>query len=681
MTKNFREVANFIWSVADLLRDHYKRSKYADVILPFTILRRLDCVLTPTKKEVLKKYEQYKNKLEDPSGILKKASGYSFFNTSKYDFEKLLDDPSNIKQNLIDYVNGFSPNVREIIDKFKLREQIGYLDEKDLLYKVVQRFADNEKINLHPDVLSNHEMGYVFEELIRKFNEQSNENPGEHFTPREIIRLMVNLLMSKDKKELGKEGKIITVYDPACGTGGMLTIAKEHVLKDINQKATVELFGQDINDETYAVCKSDMLIKGENADNIKPDSSFSKDGFKGKTFDYILSNPPYGKEWKQDEEFIKDEYNRGSAGRFGAGLPRIDDGQLLFLQHMIAKMHSPDSNELTRIAIVFNGSPLFSGDAGSGESEIRRWIIENDWLEAIVALPDQLFYNTGIHTYIWILTNKKEKDRKGKITLINATDFFIKMRKSLGDKRNEISPEQIDEITRMYFENRNHNRVKIFESSEFGYRKVTIDRPLKVNFLTSEERIARLDEQKTFAGLSESKKKKDTQTKLLEEQEGKQLQESIKKVLKGMRKELYRNFDAFEQDFDSAFKKAGIKLTSPLKKAIMNALSERDETAEIVRNNKGEPEHDSELRDYEIVPLKEDIFQYLEREVKPHVPDAWINQKVRDEKDGQIGKVGYEINFNKYFYKYEPPRDLDKIDADIQKLKKEIFILLEEVTK
>lgn len=679
MPQNFREVANFIMSIADLLRDYYKRSKYADVILPFTVLRRLDCVLAPTKEEVLKKYNEYKDRLDDPSSLLKRASGYNFFNTSKYDFEKLLDDPNNIKQNLIDYINGFSPNVRDIIDNFKLREQINYLDEKDLLYMVVQRFVEKDKIDLHPDALSNHDMGYVFEELIRQFNEQSNENPGEHFTPREIIRLMVNVLMAKDKEELSKKGKIVTVYDPACGTGGMLTIAKEHIIKDINPDATVELFGQEVNPETFAVCKSDMLIKGENADNIKPDSSFAKDGLKGQTFDYVLSNPPYGKEWKQDEGVIRDEHERGFAGRFGAGLPRISDGQLLFIQHMLSKMHSDNNGEVTRIAIVFNGSPLFTGDAGSNESEIRRWIIENDWLETIIALSDQLFYNTNIYTYVWILTNKKEEKRKGKLALINATDMFVKMRKSLGDKRKEISPGQIEEITNLYLNNIHNGRVMIFDKEEFGYRKVTVERPLRLNFQASEERISRLDEQKAFSNLAESKKKKDLKAKLKEEEEGKKLQEQIKKILSNMDDRLYKDYNEFNKVLDRTFNEAGIKLSAPLKKAVINALSERDETAEIVRNKDGEPEPDTDLRDYENVPLKDDIYEYFEREVKPYVPDAWINEKVRDCKDGQIGKIGYEFNFNKYFYKYEPPRSLEDIDKDIQKNQAGILDLLKEV--
>jgi len=679
MTKNFREIAKFIMSTADLLRDYYKRSKYADVILPFTVLRRLDCVLAPSKNAVLKKFEDFKVRLDDLSGILKKAAGYSFYNTSKYDFEKLLDDPNNIKLNLIDYINGFSPNVREIIDKFKLREQINYLDEKDLLYKVVQKFADREKTDLHPDSLTNHEMGYVFEELIRQFNEQSNENPGEHFTPREIIRLMVNVLMSKDKDELSKKGKIVTVYDPACGTGGMLTIAKEHIVTHINPDATIELFGQEVNDETFAVCKSDMLIKGENAENIKYGSSFSKDGLKAQTFDYILSNPPYGKEWKQDGDLIRDEHERGSAGRFGAGLPRISDGQLLFLQHMISKMHPVDGKEMTRITIVFNGSPLFTGDAGSGESEIRRWVIENDWLEAIIALPNQLFYNTGILTYIWILTTKKEDKRKGKIALINATDMYVKMRKSLGDKRNEISESQILEITELYLENVKNGRVQIFDREEFGYRKITVERPLRLNFKTSGERIARLVEQKAFADLAVSKRKKDLKAKLKEEEEGKEFQEQIKRVLRDMDNVLYKDYSEFIMVLENVFKNAKIELTASLKKALINALGERDETAEIVRNKDGEPESDTELRDYENVPLGQDIYQYFEKEVKPYVSDAWINEKVRDHKDGKTGKIGYEINFNKYFYKYEPLRNLEEITADIMALKGEIEELLERV--
>lgn len=670
MSQDFNQISNFIWSVADLLRDHYKRSKYADVILPFTVLRRIDCVLTPTKAEVLDKHEQYKDKLEDLSSLLKSTSGFNFYNTSKYDFEKLLDDPGNVKQNITDYINGFSPNIQEIIDKFKLREQITYLDEKDLLYKVVQRF---EEIKLSPDNLSNHDMGYVFEELIRKFNEQSNENPGEHFTPREIIKLMVNLLMAKDAKELSKPGKIITVYDPACGTGGMLTSAKEHLLKDINPDANVELFGQEINDETFAVCKSDMLIKGENADNIKYGSSFSRDGLPEMTFDYILSNPPYGKDWKQDAEFIKDEYSKGTSGRFHVGLPRVSDGQLLFLQHMVSKMHKND--EITRIAIVFNGSPLFTGDAGSGESEIRRWIIENDWLDTIVALPNQLFYNTGINTYIWVLTNFKEVERKGKITLINAIDMYVKMKKGLGDKRQEISPEQIQEITEMYLENVENGRVKVFNGFEFGYRKIAIERPLHMSFKITMDRIEKLKEESAFKNLAKSKKR-DENEKKSEIKKGKENQQNLINSLKEMGEFQFKDYNSFNNRVKILFNKNGLKTTTGLLRAFRNVFGERNESSDpIVIKNK--VESDSELREYESVPLTTNVYDYFENEIKPNVPDAWLDKKFTDSRDGKLGKVGYEININRQFYQYNPPRDVREIDLEIESLQNEIMDLLE----
>lgn len=677
MSENFSDVSSFIWSTADLLRDQYKRSKYADVILPFTVLRRLDCVMAPTKEDVLERYAQIEGKLDKPSDLLKRAAKLEFYNTSKYDFKKLLDDPKNIKQNMNSYLNGFSDEVQEIIEKFKLRNQIEYLAEKDLLYKVVQRFAD---VNMGPGSISNLQMGYIFEELIRKFNEQSNENPGEHFTPREIISLMVNLLMSKDKAELSKEGKIITVYDPACGSGGMLTVADNHIKEKINPKATVKLFGQEINDETYAVCKSDMMIKGEDSENIKYGSSFSKDGLKNSTFDYILSNPPYGKDWKQDKEAIETEYEMGSAGRFEVGLPRISDGQLLFLQHMVSKMHKPESVEVTRIAIVFNGSPLFTGDAGSGESEIRRWVIENDWLEAIIALPNMLFYNTGIFTYIWVLSNKKENSRKGKIALINAVDMYRNMRKGLGDKRHEISPEQIEEITQLYLGNIPNGRVKIFDGTDFGYRKINVERPLRMNFQASDERIERLNDEKTFLNLTKSRKRDESQ-KNKEINEGKLLQGKIINVLHNMDGTFYTDYSEFEKVLDNSFKRTDVKLTASLKKAIRSALGERNENAEPIKNNKGDLEADPDLKDYENVPLNENIEEYFEREVLPHIPDAWINEKYSDKRDGKIGKVGYEINFNKYFYEYEPPRALTEIDSDLKEAQEEILKLLGEVTK
>ncbi|MHB8559937.1 MAG: type I restriction-modification system subunit M [Thermoplasmataceae archaeon] len=668
MNGNFSGVTNFIWNIADLLRDIYKRKDYPDVILPFTVLRRLDCVLSTTKEPVLETYEKYYGKLEDPSAVLMKASGHNFYNVSKYDFKKLLSDPENIKQNMFDYINGFSQNMVEVMERFKLRERINYLAEKDLLFKVVQKFSE---VDLSPEAVSNHDMGYIFEELIRKFSEENNEEAGEHFTPREIIRLMVNILMSEDKERLSKPGIITTVYDPACGTGGMLTVAKDHILSDINSNANVELFGQEINDETFAVCKSDMIIKGENPDNIKPDSSFSHDGFLNQSFDYILSNPPFGKDWRQDQKFIEDEHERGFSGRFGAGLPRIDDGQFLFLQHMISKMHSPESGERTRIAIVFNGSPLFTGDAGSGESEIRRWIIENDYLDAIIAMPDQLFYNTNINTYLWILNSRKGDARREKVSLIDARDLFVVMKKNLGQKRKEIFHDQISEITDLYLHNMENGRIKIFDNSDFGYRKITVDRPLRLRFDVNEENIARINEEKVFQG-------KKNQAKLIEPSEETEL---IKNAIMSLTGRKFTSRVEFEKELETILKGNGVRISATQWKSIFKIFGTRDDNAEIVRDKNGNPEPDTESRDYENVPLKEDINKYFEREVKPFVPDAWINTDVRDQKDGKIGKVGYEISFNRYFYKFVSPRPLEEIDADLKKLGNEIIDLLGEITE
>ncbi len=669
MNGNFNSVTNFIWNVADLLRDVYKRKDYPDVILPFTVLRRLDCELSESKEKVLETYQMYFGKLEDPSAVLMKASGHNFYNISKFDFGKLLSDPANIKQNFFDYLNGFSPNLTDVMERFKIRDRITYLSEKDLLYKVVQKFSE---IDLGPSVISNHDMGYIFEELIRKFNETNNEEAGEHFTPREIIRLMVEILMSKDKEILKKPGIITTVYDPACGTGGMLTVAKDHIISEINGKAQIELFGQEINDETYAVCKSDMIIKGENPDNIKPNSSFSHDGFPDMKFDYILSNPPFGKDWNQDKRFIEEEYERGFSGRFGAGLPRIDDGQFLFLQHMISKMHPPETETKTRIAIVFNGSPLFTGDAGSGESEIRRWIMENDWLEAIIALPDQLFYNTNINTYLWILSSVKEQDRKGKVVLIDAKDMFVEMKKSLGQKRKEISNKQIEEIRNLYTSVRDGEKVKIFDNEDLGYRKITIERPLRMKFVISEEGIAKLSTDKVF------EKTKNGKQRTLDQQE---IQDLIVNLLSQLKGNEFTNKNDFEEKLSSLLLNNGIKLSATLKKPLVKIFGVRDENAEISTGSEGKPEADTDLRDYEDVPLKEDINVYFNREVKPFVPDAWINESVRDNKDGKVGKVGYEIPFNRYFYKFVSPRPLEEIDADLKKLGNEIIDLLREVTE
>jgi len=675
--KTFQEQINFIWSVADeVLRDDFKRSKYPDIILPFTVLRRLDCVLEPTKTKVLELNEKLRDEMKNRDPPLKAAARHSFYNVSKYDFKKLLDDPKNIKKNLMDYINGFSDNMRDIIDKFRLRGNTELLDEKNLLFLLIEKF---EGTDLHPNAVANHDMGLIFEELIRRFNEAMNENPGEHFTPREVIRFMVNVLFSQDEEALSRNHIIRTVYDPACGTGGMLTIAKKHILEHVNPYAEIILFGQEVNPETFAICKSDMLIKGEDrdADNIKYGSCFSRDGLPSETFDYMLSNPPYGKDWKKERNFITKEAEKGHSGRFGAGLPRINDGQMLFLQHMLSKMKPPEKGG-SRVAVVTNGSPLFTGDAGSGESEIRRWVIENDWLEAIIALPDQLFYNTGIYTYIWVLTDRKEEKRKGKVQLVNAVDFYVKMRKSLGNKRNEVSPDQIREITELYNAFEEGEYVRILGNEDFGYRKATVERPLRRNFKASPERIERLYDQRAFQNIAKSKRK--GEAKKREEEKGRKTQEKVIRILQNMdSSRIYRNCNEFRRDLRKLFKRNGFKLTASLGKAIFSALSERDETAVVCKDKNGDPEPDPNLRDYERVPLREDVYEYFKREVLPHVPDAWIDENVKDDKDGEVGKVGYGINFNRYFYKYESLRPLEEIEADIRELEMEIMDMLKEV--
>ena len=561
---NFGEKVNFIWSVADLIRDTFKRSKYQDVILPLTVLRRIDCVLQPTKEHVLEVNTRLKGKLDNLAPQLCKASGFSFYNTSLYDFERLLSDAPHLAANLKAYINGFSDNMREVLEKFDFNNTIAKLEEAGLLFLVMEKFKN---IDLHPDVVSNLEMGYIFEELIRKFNEALNENPGEHFTPREVIRLMVNLLLAQDQDALKQNHIVRTVYDPCCGSGGMLTIAKERML-EINPMAEAHLFGQELNGETFAICKSDLYMKsadGRDAENIKFGSTLSKDQHADKHFDYLLTNPPYGKEWKMDQAAVEAEADRGDGGRFGAGTPRISDGQLLFLQHMLARMQDAEKGG-SRVAIVMNGSPLFTGDAGSGESEIRRWILENDWLEAIVALPEQLFYNTGISTYIWVLTNRKEEQRRGKVQLINATNFWVQMRKSMGDKRREISKEHIGRITEIFLSFTDGEYSKIFDTTDFGYRKITVERPLRLNFQASPERIAQLQQQKAFQDLAISKKK-NLREKATEEAEGRRQQEAILAMLYRLPDTLFKDRPTFDWMLDSTAKSAGLKLSPPIRKA------------------------------------------------------------------------------------------------------------------
>jgi type I restriction enzyme M protein len=614
--------------------------------LPLTVLRRLDCVLEPTKAEVLARYESLKGgPLGNTEPVLNHAAKQAFHNTSRLDFPKLTDDPNNIAPNLQQYIASFSSRAREIIEYFGFEAEIEKLDKADRLYLVVKKFAE---IDLHPDAVSNVEMGYIFEELVRKFSEAANETAGDHFTPREVIRLMVNLLFEPDSEALTKPGIVRTLCDPACGTGGMLSVAEDY-LRELNPQARLECYGQEYNPESYAICGSDLMMKGQNLENIAFGDSFTSDGHAGARFDYLLANPPFGVEWKPQERFIRDEADTlGFDGRFGAGLPRINDGSFLFLQHMIAKMKPEGS----RLAIVFNGSPLFTGDAGSGESNIRRWIIENDWLEAVVALPDQLFYNTGISTYFWIVTNRKRPERRGKVQLIDATGFSQKMRKSLGNKRNELSDEQIAEITRIYGEFAEGEHCKIFANESFGYRKITVERPLRLNFQVNEQRLERLQAEKVW------QKVKD---------EG-----AVLAMLRAVPGELVTDRPAFEAALKGAARAAGLKLDAPLKKAILAALSERDEGASICLDGKGHPETDADLRDTENVPLGEDIDEYVAREVSPYVPDASVDESKT--------KVGYEINFNRYFYKYVPPRPLEEIEADIRTLEKEIVRMLAGIT-
>lgn len=698
------QLANFIWSICNLLRGPYKRNEYRKVILPLTVLRRFDCLLEPTKNAAFEEFQTLKTKPERViQARLQSITGHRFYNLSRMQFDKnadhsLLNDPNNLAPNLNSYINGFSPNVRAIMEKFKFSEQIAHMAEKNILFEVVKAFA---AIDLSPQRVDNVQMGYVFEELIRIGAEQSNEEAGEHFTPREVIKLMVNLLLVPEQ-DLAQSHIVKTIYDPACGTGGMLSVAEEYIRK-LNADAQPKLFGQDFNDEAWAVCKSDMLIKGEDADNVILGDTFTRDGFDRDsdsnkwTFDYMLANPPFGVEWKQQQKYILQEADTlGYAGRFGAGTPRINDGAFLFLQHMIAKMRTVSIGG-SRIGIVFNGSPLFTGDAGSGESEIRRWIIENDWLEAIVALPEQLFYNTGISTYIWIISNRKEPQRKGKVQLIDARNFWVPMEKSLGNKRRRIGdpsdkakdPDHIGEITRIYanftddetriftVDGKDKELVvsKVFDNEDFGYHKITVERPLRLNFQASTERVARLEEQTAFINLASSSKKNET-IRQQEIEAGRARQQQIRDLLAAFAEHhgntLFldrKQFLLTLRDIDRAH---DVRLSAPELKAVLAALGERHETSNICTDRQGNPEPDADLRDTETVPLKESIDEYFQREVLPHVPDAWI--------DHSKTKIGYEIPLNRHFYRYEPPRELETIEAEIKTLEGEIVDLLREVT-
>src|SRR3989338_6929776 len=676
---NFTPKANLIWNIAELLRGSWKQHEYQDVILPFTVLKRLDSVLEKTKQEVLRESHLLEERGVNPDPILRNITKVGFYNTSQFTFKNLLDEQTHLEKNFKKYLHGFSPAIREILEKFDFEKHLSRLWGGNLLFKIIQEF---NKVDLSIEATDNHEMGSIFEELIRRFAEQSNDTAGEHYTPREVIKLMVEILFTPEKDRLKKEHLVKTIYAPCCGTGGMLTVGKDHV-SVINPDIGVYLFGQEINPATYAICKSEMLIKGEDVDNIKGGekdaaqaSTLSNDQFHEKKFDYLLTNPPFGVDWKRDKDSVEREAERGFAGRFGAGLPRISDGQLLFLQHLVSKMQN-ESDGGSRMAIVMNGSPLFTGDAGSGESEIRRWILENDWLEAIVALPDQMFFNTGISTYLWFLTNRKDVKRKGKVQLIDARTFFHKMRKSLGNKRHEIMDEDRQNILALYeaFEENEHS--KIFKTTDFAFRQITVERPLKLNFQSSPDRLEKLKEQTAFASLAESRKKGAAGEREL--REGAALQKRILQILQSLGTKLYKNRNKFTADLDTVLRKADLKLKAPLLKAITTALSERDESADVCTDKDNHPESDSELRDTENIPWEQDIQQYFAKEVLPYVPDAWINESIRDHKDGKIGKVGYEIPLTRYFYKYVPPRPLENIEADLEKVENELLGLLKKL--
>ncbi|WP_461172680.1 type I restriction-modification system subunit M [Arthrobacter sp. Z1-9] len=650
--------ANLVWSIANILRGTYKPAQYGSVVLPFTILRRLDGVLEKTKDAVLQEAEAKKDLNIPLDTFLQKASGHSFFNTSKFNFAKLLDDPTNIKANILNYVQGFSENTRDIFERFEFYKTLEKLDGSDLLYHVTKDFA---AIDLHPETISNIEMGLMFEELIRRFAEASNETAGEHFTPREVIQLMVQLLLNYDDDVLTKEGIVRSIYDPTAGTGGMLTVAQEH-LHALNPSASLVAYGQEINDESYAICKSDLLIKGQDISKISVGDTLANDQNIGQQFDFMLSNPPFGVEWKKIQPQVQKEHElHGFEGRFGPGLPRVSDGSLLFLLHLVRKMR-PAHDGGSRIGIVLNGSPLFTGGAGSGESEIRKYLIENDLVEAIIALPTDMFYNTGIATYIWILSNSKKQkhpERIGKIQLINGVDFFQKMRKSLGSKRKELGAKDIASIVNLYGEFEDNGETsKIFNNQDFGYSTITVERPLKLNFACSPERIDAVLAQKPIEKLS------DDDRQLLEK--------ALTRVGEGDDK-LWKNRETFLKVLKPTLASNDLKLGAPVLKVILAALSERDETADVCNGPKGVPEPDVDLRDAENVPLGEDIQTYFEREVLPHIPDAWIDETKT--------KVGYEIPFTRHFYKYVTPRALDEIDADLNKLISEITKLLAEVEK
>lgn len=645
--------ASFIWSAADILRGTYKQHQYGDVILPFTVLARLDAVLVPTKAAVLSAVEGFDEHV--PQAVLRKQAGhtYSFFNRSRHELRTLQRDPDNLESNLRDYVNAFSANVRDIFEQYKIEDTIVDLARHDLLLQVLQHFA---KVDLHPNAVSNEQMGHIFEELIRKFAEASNETAGEHFTPREVIELMVSILVEGDE-QLGKDHVVRSVYDPTAGTGGMLSAAEEKIAK-WNDTAQVELLGQELNPASYAICKADMVVKGQGIDNIVLGNTLTEPAFRGRTFHYGLSNPPFGVDWKQAQKKVKEEHEvRGFAGRFGPGLPRVSDGSLLFLMHLISSLRNPKDGEAAgRGAIVLNGSPLFTGGAGSGESSIRKWVLENDYLEAIVGLPTDMFYNTGIATYVWILSKDKAPERRGKVQLIDATGMFVKMRKSVGSKRRMLSTENILEVVRLYNAFEESKQSKIFATEDFFYRTITVERPLRLNYAFTPERIERVMAARQVAKLKDAQKGA--------------LRAALEQAVKDAGGVVSTSRAEFTTTLKAALDAKGATLSPALLKVVIGELGERDEHGELV-TKAGKAEADSSLRDTENVPWDEDVDEYLQREVIPFVPDAWI--------DHDKTKEGAEIPFTRHFYEYEPPRPLEEIDRDLDEVLGRIRKRLEEV--
>lgn len=654
--EKYSQLASFIWSVADLLRGDFKQSQYGRIILPFTLLRRMECVLAPTKDAVLQAAREHQSKPDAVrEKLLLRVASRDFYNASPLTLVTLSDTQTS--DDLMSYVQSFSADGREIFEHFHFEDFVQQLASADLLYKVVQRFA---AVDLSPASVSNFGMGVIFEELIRKFAESSNETAGEHFTPRDIVHLTTSLVMTGQDDKL-KPNSIVTIYDPTAGTGGFLSEGDAYI-QSISNKVTVSLFGQELNPESYAICKADMLIKGQEVGHIKLGNTLSDDQLADNTFDFMLSNPPFGVEWKKVQKQVSDEHTLGGFdGRFGPGLPRVSDGSLLFLLHLVSKMRDPREGG-SRIGIILNGSPLFTGGAGSGESEIRRYLLQNDLVEAIVALPTDMFYNTGIATYVWILGNNKPVERKGKVQLIDGTQHFSKMRKSLGSKRQYITDKQISDLVRLYGRFEETPQSKLFANEAFGYRRVTVERPLRLSFQVTRERIQAVLEEKAIQKLDDAGR------------------DRLAQALRSLVGEtVYKNREQFSKILKKALSSNDAPAGTAEMKALLNALGERDAEADICMT-KGKPEADSNLRDYENVPLGESVHAYFDREVKPHVSDAWVDEAKVDAQDGEVGVVGYEIPFNRHFYVFTPPRPLEEIDRDLKACTDKIKQMIEALS-